>query len=254
VEAAQRGLDVALGRVGASDVRSKGGLDIVTGTDIAAEQAVKTVLNEQFDFPFIGEESGGQATPGVPCWLVDPICGTRNFASQVPLFSVNVALVEGNQATCCAVGDGASGEIYVAQRGEGAFSLRSGHARRLRASTETHTVVIEGWPSGKEARERYANYLAAAVASEKWELRSFGTTLSLAYLAAGRVSAYVLFSVSPIHTAAGALLAEEAGAKVTGLDGHLWTVSSESLLAAADAALHAELFELLEAGEKGRPR
>lgn len=247
LEAARRGLQVAHARVGASDIRSKGGLDIVTGTDIAAEEAIKLVLGEQFHYPVIGEESGGEAAPGYPCWLVDPICGTRNFASHLAIFSVNVALIEGVSATCSAVGDGATGDVYVAQHGTGAFAIRGTHARRLRASPDSRTIVIEGWPSEKEQRGRYARFMSAVAASERWELRSFGSTVSLAYLAAARISAYVLFSVSPVHPAAGALLAEEAGAKVTGLDGHPWSVSSESLVAAASPELHEEVMELLEA-------
>ncbi|HVB27806.1 MAG TPA: inositol monophosphatase family protein, partial [Mycobacteriales bacterium] len=70
--------------------------------------------------------------------------------------------------------------------------------------------------------------------------------------ATARIAAYVLFSVSPVHSAAGALLASEAGARVTDLDGNPWSVSSESLVAAADDDLHSEVLDLLdEAGGNG---
>jgi len=254
MQAAERGLGVAFARVGASDVRSKGGLDIVTGTDIAAEDAIKTVLSERSDFPVVGEESGGEAVPGMPCWLVDPICGTRNFASQVPVFAVNVALVDEGRTVCCAVGDGSSGELYVAQRGFGAFAVRGSHARRVRSSGDSHILAVEGWPSEKSQRARFANFVAAAISGGKWEFRSFGTTLSLVYLASGRLSAYVLFSVSPVHTAAGALLVEEAGAVVSDLDGRPWTVASESLVAASGDAVHAQVLDLLAAAARGDGR
>jgi len=76
------------------------------------------------------------------------------------------------------------------------------------------------------------------------QVRSFGTTLSLAYLAAGRVAGYVLFEIPPLHAAAGVALALEAGATVTDMSGGPWRVSSHFLIAAANPELHGELSEL----------
>jgi myo-inositol-1(or 4)-monophosphatase len=75
-------------------------------------------------------------------------------------------------------------------------------------------------------------------------MRALSTTLALPYVAAGRVSAYVLFWTSALHVAAGVLLVQEAGGVVSDVDGRPWTVEADSLLAAATAELHAELAAL----------
>src|SRR5262245_29379378 len=82
-------------RPGADQITSKGGIDLVTGPDRAAEDAIRAHLTRAYpDYPVVGEERGGAPAEGRPHWLVDPICGTRCFASGVPLYCVNVALVE----------------------------------------------------------------------------------------------------------------------------------------------------------------
>src|SRR4051794_17948198 len=93
--AVRAGLDVALSRTGAEHVQFKAGVDIVTGADIAAEQAIRRVLEQRCPgLPIVGEEGGGDVPEaGGAYFLVDPICGTRNYASHLALFCTNVALV-----------------------------------------------------------------------------------------------------------------------------------------------------------------
>ena len=93
-----------------------------------------------------------------------------------------------------------------------------------------------------------ARFAAALISADRWDFRSFGTTMSLAYLAAGRVSGYVAFwTDSPVHAAAGSLLATEAGGTVSDLAGEPWRLDSDAILAAASAGLHAELLDLVAA-------
>src|SRR5215210_3278190 len=116
------GLDLARRRVGADQVTMKGLRDPVTATDVAVEDAVRATLRERFpDWTVVGEERGGQDDVGDrPYWLVDPICGTQNFAADLPLYCVNIALVEQGQVTASAVGDGGTGQRYIAERRQGA--------------------------------------------------------------------------------------------------------------------------------------
>jgi myo-inositol-1(or 4)-monophosphatase len=243
LRAVELGLAVARGRVGADELRLKGGRDLVTATDISVERAVRSVLTEAIDLPVVGEELGGAAEAGRPHWLVDPICGTRNYASGIPLFAVNVALVDGGAVVLGAVGDGSTGELLLAERGRGAFSIGAGRRRRLVVSEESRTVTIEGWPPAGAARSRAARAVAAAIAADRWDVRSLGTSLSLAYLAAGRLAGCVLFAAPALHVAAGILLAAEAGATISDGAGLPWTPESDSLVAAAGGELHQELLD-----------
>lgn len=100
LDAVAQALGLANRGTGASEVVSKGGRDLVTATDIAIEDAVRELLTGALGRTVVGEERGGEApADGSPYWLVNPICGTRNFASGTPLYCVNLAFVEGEQVT-----------------------------------------------------------------------------------------------------------------------------------------------------------
>jgi myo-inositol-1(or 4)-monophosphatase len=242
--------------VGAEQISLKGPRDLVTATDLAVEDAIRAILGEALDIPVSGEERGGQVpTDGSAYWLVDPICGTRNFASGIPLWCVNLALVEDDQVTIAVVGDRSTGEIDVAKRGHGAFGLQGGTRRRLASSGESQTIVIEDGRVGGARREQAARFAAGAVRAHRWNLRALGTTLALSYVAAGRIAAYVEFWASAVHLAAGSLLAAEAGAIVSAIDGQHWTIHADSIVASANSELHAELLELAgdTSGRRGLP-
>jgi myo-inositol-1(or 4)-monophosphatase len=247
VSAVQAGLRLALSRAGAADIRSKGGRDLVTATDVAVEDAVRDVLGKSFDYPVVGEERGGVPRPATPYWLVDPICGTRNFASAIPIFAVNVALVEQDQVALGAVGDGSNGAVYCAEHPRGAFALRDGAWLPISTSAESQTIAVDGFPAAGDRRTGGARFVAEIIQADRWDFRSFGSTLALAYLATGKVAACVFLGAPPLHVAAGAVLAREAGATVTDLNGQRWTVGSPTLVAASGAGLAAQLCAVAEA-------
>jgi myo-inositol-1(or 4)-monophosphatase len=237
--AVEHGLTLA-GR-GVGEIESKGPRDIVTAADVAIEDALRSGLR---GIPVVGEERGGER--GDRYWLVDPICGTRNFASGIPLYAVNVALVEDGVVTVAVVGDPSTGELHAAERGRGAWALRAGEWQQLAVSETSETIVIEDSHADpdSERRERAALAVAAAIRAFRWDIRALSTTLALPYVAAGRVAAYVLFWTSAVHVAPGALLAAEAGAVLSDVDGRAWSIESDSLVAAATPELHAALLAL----------
>jgi myo-inositol-1(or 4)-monophosphatase len=234
-------------RIDVGTMIDKGKLDITTGTDLKSQAIIQGILELAHPgIAFVGEEAGKDGLPDRRSyWLVDPICGTRNFASRLPLYCVNVALVEDGSVVLAAVGDAALGDVWVAQQGRGAWSEEAGLLSRVVASTASQTVVLDPGRPGGGATEKAAVVTAALIRAGKHELRTFGTSLDLAYLAAGRVAAVWHFSrIAPLHFAAGTLLAQEAGAVVTDDRGAGWTIRSDSLVAAADPALHHELLQL----------
>ena len=245
IDAVERALELARRRVGAADIIGKGGRDLVTATDVAVEDAVRAIVRDAVGSLVVGEERGGEApVDGSPYWLVDPICGTRNFVSGMPLYCVNLALVEGDQVTVAVVGDPSTDEIHVAERGRGAWALKDGARRKLTTSEESRTIVMEDGKSTGARRERAAQFSAGAIRADRWHFRSLGTTLALSYLAAGRISAYVLFWASAIHTGSGTLLVTEAGGTLSDIDGRPWTIHSDSVVVSANPHLHRELLDL----------
>ncbi|MGH7127481.1 MAG: inositol monophosphatase family protein [Planctomycetaceae bacterium] len=248
IEAVKRALTIARRGAGAEEVTAKGGRDLVTVADVAVEDAVRSILADALSFSVIGEERGGEASAdGSPYWLVDPICGTRNFASGIPLYCVNVALVERDEITVAVVGDPATGGIDVAERGRGAWRLEDSARRRLITRDDSRTVVIEDGKSKGNRRERAARFTASAIRADRWDVRSLGTTLASPYVAAGRIAAYVVFLVSALHAGAGSLLITEAGGVVSDIDGRPWTIASDSLVGSANTRLHEDLLDLARA-------
>jgi myo-inositol-1(or 4)-monophosphatase len=235
-------------RAGRAVVTPKSGRDVVTSADVAAEDAIRTMLAARTGVPVVGEERGGDIpVDGSPCWLVDPLCGTRNYAIGTPLYSVNLALLENGQVTAAVVGDPSTGEVLIAERGAGAWALPAqADPRRLATSADSQIVAAEPGRSSGARRDRAAAAVADLVRADQWEFLSLATTLALAYLAAGRLAAWAVFwTDSPVHCSAGSLLVTEAGGVVTDLAGAPWTIASDSCLAAADSGVPAGRREMV---------
>lgn len=245
IRAVAEALDLAGGRAGADEVTTKAGRDIVTAADVRVEDHIRALVGDALGIEVVGEERGGDTTAEGEHWIVDPICGTRNYASGIPLWCVNLALVRDGEPVLAVVGDPSTDEILVAWTGGGSWALgRDGEVRRLRADTSNDMVIVEdGKPTGPH-REAAADFFAAVVRANRWDLHALSSTISAAYVAAGRVSAYICFYVTAIHATAGVLLARESGATVTDVDGAPWTLTSDSLLIAATVGLHTDLLAL----------
>jgi len=249
--AADAALKLMRRRPGADQITSKGGRDLVTATDVAVEDVVRaSLLAEYPEWTVVGEERGGEDQVGDrPYWLVDPICGTRNFAANIPMYAVNIALVEGGQVTVAAVGDGGTGSRYIAERGQGAYEVVRNGPTPITVDPSSPIFSFSAGTSKPGMHNTIgADFTRAAILADRWELRMFSSTLSMAYLASGRIGGYLLLEISsPVHIAAGTLLAEEAGALVTDRDGQPWTVERPSVLAAASPEMHREVSELIRA-------
>lgn len=244
IRAAGISQQIADSRAGADRITSKSGIDLVTDTDLACEDAIRKELLREFpNWPVVGEERAGTPHEGKPYWLVDPICGTRSFASNIPLYCTNIALVEHGEVTAAAVAFGTTGEILWAEKGRGAQLRKEGTDRRIAAADSSNIVWIDG------NTEEAANTVRQAMLHDRWYVWKFSSTLSYAYVACGRIAAAIQFSstlevqpIGSVHSSAGCFIAREAGAIVTDLqDGSLWQLGTRSFLIAATAKLHHEL-------------
>lgn len=245
LEALRAARPLVLQRRGASDIREKGPNDLVTGTDVLVESTLQQMLHERHpDIAFLGEE-GGQRAFGEArrVWLVDPICGTNNYALGIPLFATNVALVEDGRITASAVADGGTGEMYVAERGRGAWQVGSSGLERLQVSPANQVVNLDpDFPGGDGVRSFPIAFAIEAMRQRRWEVRALSSTIALPYVASGRLGAAVYGPLGDaLHFAAGVLLAREAGALVTDQSGAEWALDSPICIVAASRQLHDEL-------------
>lgn len=230
---------------------SKGFRDIVTDADVAAQEACLKIITAQFPAHAILAEEGRHdfdLNSATPTWIIDPLDGTSNYARQVPLFAVCVALAQGGQLQVGVVYDPLRDELFYAERGTGAFGqMAGGPAERLQVSAVNdlgEAAVAMGFPRDPATRV-LANQLDARMGAACQGLRGLGSAgLHLAYVAAGRVEACYHLALQPWDIAAGALLITEAGGQLSNLAGDPWHLNEGRILA-SNSRLHTALVETL---------
>jgi myo-inositol-1(or 4)-monophosphatase len=223
--------------------RIKSDRDVVTDVDLAVEHAVRSFLSQETpEIAFLGEEDGGHAQlkGQEPVWVLDPVDGTSNFAHGVPLCAVSLGLVQEDEPVVAAMAAPFLGLRYHAAKGEGAF----GDGTRLKASATVEIakaiVSIGDYAVGPDAAAKnFTRFrLTEWLAGRAERVRMFGTAaLDLAWVAEGRTDATIMLSNKPWDTAAGVLLAREAGAVVVDADGNRHTMSSTETVAVTPGLL-----------------
>jgi myo-inositol-1(or 4)-monophosphatase len=222
----------------AMGVRGKRAYDPVTRADTQSQEAVLAVLaRETPDVAVLAEEDHDTTTRGRPRWIVDPLDGTTNFVHGVPQVAVSVALEVDGRVVVGVTHDVFRGEVWGAVRGGGA-SLDGRPIRVSEVADPERALVGLGFPSGPRRADVRLGWLAAALREVGCVRRCGAATLDLAWVAGGRLDGFVELGLAPWDTAAGALLIEEAGGRVTGLRGQAFTPGDPWVLA-SNGPLHA---------------
>lgn len=246
-EAVRRGGAILRERFGKHrTIAFKGGIDLVTDADHASEDTVLGFLRERFPgAAILAEESGASgAGAGGLEFFVDPLDGTTNYAHGVPHFAVTVAVSDADGLAAGATYDPLRDELFTAARSGGAFlgTDRLVHSGRneLRGA-----LLVTGFPYDVHQDHDEPLRLFGAFIRQARAVRRFGSAaLDLAYVAAGRFDGFWEHRLKPWDVAAGILLAREAGAVVTDLDGGATMLGTGDIVAAAPA-LAAPMLELI---------
>lgn len=224
LEAGALVLEARRGVVEVAD-RKSSSVDVVTQVDRDAEALIRGRLAEARPLDgFFGEESGGASGTSGLTWVVDPIDGTVNFLYGIPHYAVSIAVVEGEadpqrwRALAGVVVNPATGELFSATAGGGAHL--GDRALRVNPPVDlSQALVATGFAYSAQTRAEQGAAVARLLPQVR-DVRRMGTaSLDLCAVASGRVDAYFERTLSPWDHAAGALIASEAGARVTGLPG-----------------------------------
>lgn len=225
-------------RAAGMSVSPKGRDDVVTNVDIEVEKFLKGELRRMFpDDGLVGEETGSEAPSKARQWIVDPVDGTRNLTYDLPLSSVSVALQV----------DGASvlGVVYHPHLDE-LFSARKGAGVQMNGKAVQPTVtdsIGSSMIGAKPTPDQIGPFNAIAAAC--CDVRRLGTAaLELAYVAAGRLDGLIEYGLQPWDTAAGYLLVEQAGGRVTTFDGEPFNGTQDSMVA-SNGHLHDQMLAVL---------
>lgn len=239
--------------------------DLVTDVDKGAEAMIRNLLMAHFpNHDVLGEEGvkpGPEASKEAVremkdseyLWIIDPIDGTTNFVHGFPFFSVSIALAHRGEIIVGVVYDPNKDEMFVAEKGKGAYV----HGRRMKVSSESklsESLLGSGFPADPQVALPANMAGIQAVAPKVRNLRMAGSAaLQLAYVAAGRLSGFWEIGLNPWDVAAGKLLVEEAGGKVTDTAGNPYHLEVRNIMA-TNGAIHEELQHALEeAGATGFP-
>ncbi|WP_282204064.1 inositol monophosphatase family protein [Kitasatospora fiedleri] len=249
-QAAELGAEVVRSRAWQGVERQdKGGGDFATAVDVEAERAILDLLRAaRPDDAFTAEESGRTGEPDAARrWLVDPLCGTLNFAVGTHLVAVNVALQEHGRTVAAATADPYTGETYWTD-GTRAALRHHGEDTPLAPSADSRLVDLNLDPPYPNAPAlRVARLLTDADFERAFRPRVVSSTLAVAWVAAGRRAAYLTDGqlAGSVHFAAGIALCEAAGCTVTDLRGKPVHRGDGGLIAAADEETHARLLDLI---------
>jgi len=244
VEAARAAGEIALRYYhGGVEVMIKPDQTPVTEADRQAEQAITAILGRAFpDWGFLGEEFG-EAGSTETRWIIDPIDGTKNFVRGIPVWAVLIALEERGEVTTGVVHNPATGDLFTARRGEGAFvngrPIRVSDCNRMKEATLLHSGLpllrAEGWWEG---------FLRLVDAS--YRTRGFGDYYGYGLLAEGKAEVYVEVDLKPWDIAAVKILVEEAGGRLSDFSGRATIYDGRVL--ASNGRLHDEALRLLNGG------
>jgi len=230
-----------------SDVTRKGRIDLVTQTDLAVEEALKESLSRILpEASFLAEESAESLDPGSLTWIIDPVDGTTNFAHRLPFVATSVALWHNGQSVLGFVNAPVMGEMFSAVRGGGAF-LNGAPIGVSKVDVLEDSLVATGFPyTVREDIRGLMAHLENMLLHTQGVRRPGAASIDLAYTASGRFDAFYEIGLKPWDTAAGWLLVEEAGGRVTCFDQHEpYHLRSRSILA-SNGLLHPAVAGLLD--------
>ena len=228
-------------------IEYKGDADLVTAADRASEKLIRERITAQFpSHDVLGEEQGLDDQGSDYRWYVDPLDGTTNFAHGYPVFCVSMALEhrvpgEANRRVAGVVYDPTRDEMFEASIGSGA-RLNGKPIHVSKAATLKECLLATGFPSHKRHKNPNIHFYHQITLRTHGVRRAGSAALDLCNVASGRFDGFWEFNLNPWDTAAGVLIVEEAGGRVTRYDGSAFEIESRETLASNglvhDALLH----------------
>ena len=224
----------------------KGVIDLVTEVDHQSEKFLLGEIQKDFaDHHIFSEETGIIQGNAENVWYIDPLDGTVNYAHHIPIFCVSIGYAAGGILTLGAVYDPMRDEMFLAERGKGAYL----NGRPLRVSSVTElqrSLLVTGFPytAWNTPQDNFDNFVKFGKISQG--VRRLGSAaLDLCYVAAGRFEGFWEMALNPWDVAAGGLIAEEAGARVTSVTGDADYISAPQSVIACTPGIHARMLEEL---------
>ncbi|MFO8016546.1 MAG: inositol monophosphatase family protein [Candidatus Woesearchaeota archaeon] len=213
----------------------------VTNVDKETEKLIVSRIREAYpDHAIIAEEGDNKDADSEYKWIIDPIDGTRNFIHEIPLFSVSIGLVRDDKPFIGAVYFPATDELFHAEKGKGAFLNDKG----ISVSGKWMDEAFISYGANLQKGTEWHMKVLPKLISDSSRVRVLGcATINMCSIAAGRADAYIARYGKVWDFAASLIIVEEAGGKVTGLDGKPYTLETEDFIA-SNGRFHDELVRI----------
>lgn len=245
IEAVVRAGELQMAKFGTGvRIEKKGAIDLVTEVDLEVERMFRAMIAERFpDHDVLAEEMGGGRRAARHRWVFDPLDGTTNFAHGVPIFCASLALEVDGVAVVGAVYDPNREELFTAEAGVGSWL----NGERLKVSdkaTVIESMLVTGFPyTVHENADEFIRVFAGVLKHARAVRRLGSAAIDMCWVAAGRMDGFWEASLKPWDTRAAALILEEAGGRVTGMDGKTWIPENGHILA-TNGRIHDDVLRL----------
>src|SRR5438477_8014367 len=231
-------------------VEYKGEVDLVTVADRQSEALILERIRARWpNHDVIGEEGARVESGSDYRWYVDPLDGTTNFAHSFPVFCVSLSLEHKGQRIAGVIYDPTRDELFAAEQGSGAF-LNGEPIHVSKIANLAECLVATGFPSHKRHKNPNIFFYHQITLRTHGIRRAGSAALDLASVASGRFDGFWEFNLNPWDTAAGVLLVEEAGGRVTDFTGQPFQIASHEVLA-SNGIVHPDLVREFQAIFKG---
>ncbi|MEZ4460189.1 MAG: inositol monophosphatase family protein [bacterium] len=230
------------------EVDFKAAHDVVTRVDRLVEDFIRGELKRAFPSDTVHGEEHGVSGSADRIWYVDPIDGTLNFTQGIPMYCVSIGLEVAGQMVIGVIYEPNRDELFSGARGSG-VKLNGQRVQCSATEKLADAVLATGFPPPREGDVDNIS-IFARVARKTRNVRRLGSAaIDLAYVACGRLDGFWEFNLSPWDTAAGFLLVEEAGGRVTDERGGAYQVNAKGIVAVTNG-LHGQLMGLIEQEEQ----
>jgi myo-inositol-1(or 4)-monophosphatase len=227
-------------------IEKKGDVNLVTQADRDSEALIRKIIAENYpEHDFKAEEGTESSHKSEYLWLVDPLDGTTNYAHRFPVWCISICLLENRNPIAGCIYNPNLDELFTVEKGRGSF-LNNKRIARSRTSKLSEALLATGFPYDiRESTENNLTEFSRFAVKARAIRRAGAAALDLAYLACGRFDGFWEFKLAPWDIAAGSLLAEEAGCRLTDWVGGKFDIFEGEVLS-SNGLIHDEMLAVLK--------
>lgn len=216
---------------------------IVTNIDLLAEKKIISVIRKNFpDHSIISEEKGKINKNQRYAWVIDPLDGTANYSQNIPFYCTSISFMADNENIMGVIYDPIHQEMFFAQKGKGSF-LNNKKIITSKIKKISDAICGFGFSNSQQSINSFLK-----IYKQCRKTKNLGSTsLSLCYVASGRLDAYIINKINNWDIAAGAIIVNEAGGKISGLKGEKINYKREKIdLVADNSLIHNQILKIIK--------